>query len=119
MLIGAICGFVVAVTPATRRSWAWSAPPRRARRWRCCSAFSCSASSNQVATGLALTIFGLGLSSLLGLSYTDRARRVRLAFPPLSRHPVMGRSCSAITPIVYSLALVTAVGWFLNPPARA
>ena len=28
--------------------------------------------SNQVATGLALTIFGTGLSSLLGLSFTGR-----------------------------------------------
>jgi simple sugar transport system permease protein len=73
--------------------------------------------SNQVATGLALTLFGLGLSSLIGQSYVgikvDSPARVDLG--PLSDLPFFGRVLFGHDPIVYvSLALVAAVWAFLR-----
>jgi simple sugar transport system permease protein len=73
--------------------------------------------SNQVATGLALTLFGLGLSSLLGQGYVGiRAESLaRLDFGPFSDLPFLGRVLFGHDPIVYlSLALVAATWWVLN-----
>jgi simple sugar transport system permease protein len=73
--------------------------------------------SNQVATGLALTLFGLGLSSLLGQGYVGiRAESLgRLDFGPLSDLPVLGRVVFGHDPMVYvSLGLVAGVWWFLG-----
>jgi simple sugar transport system permease protein len=72
--------------------------------------------SNQVATGLALAIFGIGLSSLVGAGYVgmivpsfDSVFPDRLAGDPIGR-VVFGHS-----PLVYfALIMIFAVGWFLN-----
>ena len=73
--------------------------------------------SNQVATGLALTLFGLGLSSLIGQGYVgikvDSLQR--LDFGPLSDLPFVGRVLFGHDPMVYvSLALVACVWAFLR-----
>ncbi|UWQ17682.1 ABC transporter permease [Jannaschia sp. M317] len=73
--------------------------------------------SNQVATGLALTLFGLGLSSLLGQGYVgikvDSLSRIDLG--PLSDIPFFGRVVFGHDPIVYvSVALTVAVWAFLK-----
>ena len=73
--------------------------------------------ANQVASGLALTLFGLGLSSLMGQSYAGLKPP---AFPPLelgflSDLPVVGTMFFSHDAIVYlSLALVFAVFLFLK-----
>ena len=72
--------------------------------------------ANQVATGLALTIFGLGLSAFLGLGYRDRPlpglKAVEL--PGLSELPVVGKLLFGHDPVVYlSLALFAGIVWFL------
>jgi simple sugar transport system permease protein len=75
-----------------------------------------SLSANQVATGLALTIFGTGFSSLFGQAYTGRPIAIfRSIFPPeLVTHPVL-RLVFGHSPLVYfSLAMVFAVWWFLR-----
>jgi ABC-type uncharacterized transport system permease subunit len=75
-----------------------------------------SLSANQVATGLALTIFGTGFSSLFGQAYTGRPIAIfRSVFPAeLATHPV-GRLVFGHSPLVYfSLAMVFAVWWFLR-----
>jgi simple sugar transport system permease protein len=75
-----------------------------------------SLSANQVATGLALTIFGTGFSSLFGQAYTGRPIGIfRSIFPAeLSAHPVL-RLVFGHSPLVYfSLAMVFAVWWFLR-----
>ena len=73
--------------------------------------------SSQVATGLALTIFGVGLSALAGQSLVGVAlgRLQSLPVPGLSEIPFLGRLLFDHDALVYgSFALVAAVAWFLN-----
>lgn len=72
--------------------------------------------TNQVATGLALTIFGVGLSAFLGRNTTGLTLvplpSVNLG--PLSAIPLIGPIVFGEDPLVYvSLALAAAVWWFL------
>lgn len=72
--------------------------------------------TNQYATGLALTILGLGLSGLIGEPYVGRSavRMPVLDIPVLSDMPIIGRLLFGQDPIFYiSIALVIAVAWFL------
>jgi general nucleoside transport system permease protein len=73
--------------------------------------------SNQVATGLALTLFGLGLAALLGDPFEGVRAPQMAAFeiPGLSAIPVLGPMLFQHDPVVY-LGLGTCVGvwWFLH-----
>ncbi|MBR0741544.1 ABC transporter permease [Bradyrhizobium liaoningense] len=71
---------------------------------------------NQVATGLALTILGIGLSGLIGAGFVGEriTPAVHLAIPGLTDIPLVGRVLFGEDGFVYfSLALVVAVWWFL------
>jgi general nucleoside transport system permease protein len=73
--------------------------------------------SNQVATGLALTLFGLGLSALLGQGYQGITPpgTGRVPFGPLADIPVLGPIVFGHDWVVYlSIILVIAVHWFLK-----
>tara|TARA_B100000768_G_scaffold47296_2_gene46125 strand:+ start:2533 stop:3420 length:888 start_codon:yes stop_codon:yes gene_type:complete len=73
--------------------------------------------SNQVATGLALTLFGLGLSAMLGQSYVGIKPPVsaKLELSLISDIPVMGPILFSHDFTVYAaLALVAGVWWFLK-----
>lgn len=73
--------------------------------------------SNQVATGLALTIFGLGLSALWGQAYSGESTEplAKLHIPVLSEIPIIGPLLFSHDPLVYlSLALVGGIAWFLT-----
>ena len=73
--------------------------------------------SNQVATGLALTLFGLGLSAMLGQSYVGIKPPVsaKLDLPLISDIPVIGPILFSHDFTVYAaLTLVTGVWWFLK-----
>ena len=116
MLIGAITGF--AVTFETGNPWLGVA---------CAAATGAMASmlfgllvltlgSNQVATGLALVIFGTGLSSLGGASYVGITIPSFDSIVPeaLSEDPI-GRVIFGYSPMVYFAFLaVFGVYWFLN-----
>lgn len=72
--------------------------------------------ANQVATGLALTIFGVGLSAFVGLPYigTPIKGLTPLSIPVLSTIPVIGPLLFAHDVLVYvSLLLLAGVSWFL------
>lgn len=72
--------------------------------------------ANQVASGLALTIFGVGLSAFMGINYTSVALAgvPELHFPFLSDIPVLGRLLFSYDILVYaSLLLFAAITWFL------
>ena len=71
---------------------------------------------NQVATGLALTILGIGLSGLIGASFVGEriTPAPRLYIPGLTDIPLVGRILFGEDAFVYlSLLLVVAVWWFL------
>lgn len=72
--------------------------------------------TNQVATGLALTLAGLGLSGLFGELFVGQAgtKIGNINIPYLVDVPVVGRLLFGQDPIFYiSLLLVGAVSWFL------
>jgi len=73
--------------------------------------------SNQVATGLALTLFGIGLASLMGQGYIGQQapQVLDLNIPVLSNIPVLGPIFFQHDAMVYfSIALVAAVWAFLR-----
>jgi ABC-type uncharacterized transport system permease subunit len=73
--------------------------------------------ANQVASGLALTIFGLGLSALWGQGYSGVSVPAfpRLDLPVLSDIPVIGRLLFAHDFLLYlSIALVAATAFVLT-----
>ena len=72
--------------------------------------------ANQVASGLALTLFGLGLSALIGDAFVSQPGQnvAALSLPFLSDLPVVGRVIFGQDPMVYVAVLLTvAVAWFL------
>ena len=73
--------------------------------------------TNQVATGLALTILGLGLAGLIGAGFVGQPRPAipPLVVPLLSEIPVIGPALFKADPVFYlSILLIIAVAWFLN-----
>lgn len=71
---------------------------------------------NQVATGLALTILGIGLSGLIGAGFVGEriTPAPHLHIPGLTDIPVIGRVLFGEDAFVYlSIALIVAVWWFL------
>jgi general nucleoside transport system permease protein len=72
--------------------------------------------ANQVASGLALTILGVGLSGLIGSGFVGQKRDAipKLHMPGLSDIPLIGPVLFGQDAIVYaSLALAIGVAWFL------
>ncbi len=73
--------------------------------------------SNQVATGLALTIFGIGLSALVGHQFVGVtfAGLPRLDIPGITDLPFIGPLLFGHDALVYlSVVSVIAVAWFLR-----
>jgi len=73
--------------------------------------------ANQVASGLALTMFGLGLSALWGQAYSGRSAGTfpRLYIPGLSDLPLVGKLLFGQDGLLYlSLAMVVLVAWALD-----
>ena len=71
---------------------------------------------NQVATGLALTILGVGLSGLIGAGFVGEriTPAMHLYIPGLTDMPLIGRVLFGEDAFVYfSIALVIGVWWFL------
>ena len=78
--------------------------------------FALVLATNQVATGLALTIFGTGLSGLIGAEYVGKAIQRLEAFniPILSNIPYLGPILFSHNILVYfSFIIVFIVSWFL------
>lgn len=72
--------------------------------------------ANQVATGLALTILGLGVSGMIGEPYSGQsgAKLPQIVFPFLSDIPYLGPLLFKQDVIFYlSIVLIFAVNWFL------
>lgn len=72
--------------------------------------------ANQVATGLALSLFGVGASAYMGIDYVGATlSSPRFAIPFLADIPLLGQALFRHHPMVYiALALCGAIFWFLN-----
>jgi simple sugar transport system permease protein len=117
MITGAICGFIVAVETGSPLLGFLFAAVGGALLSLIFGVLTQLLLSNQVATGLALTLFGLGFSALLGQGYIGvKAPTLgRIDLGPLSDIPVLGRILFSHDPMVYvSLALVVAIWAFLR-----
>ncbi|MCE8471051.1 ABC transporter permease, partial [Rhodovulum sulfidophilum] len=117
MITGAICGFAAAVETGSPALGFLAAMLGAALLSLVFGLLTQVLMSNQVATGLALTLFGLGLSALIGQRYVGLKPppTARLDLGPLSDIPVLGRILFSHDAVVYlSLALVAAVWAFLR-----
>ena len=78
------------------------------------------AQANQVASGLALTLFGLGLSALMGQSYVGvrPPQMGTLDIPVISDLPVIGPILFSHDPILYLGIALTAAVWALLKYSR-
>ena len=116
MLVGAISGF--AVTVLTFNPWIGilGAAAGGALASMLFAVLVLQLNANQVATGLALTIFGTGVSSLIGVSFTGRiVAPFGSIFPAsLARDPYL-QLIFGYSPLVYfAVAMVPLVAWFLH-----
>ena len=117
MITGAVCGFIAAVEAGNPWAGFVAAAVAGAGTALLFGLLTQVLLSNQVATGLALTLFGLGLSSLLGQGYVGiKAPSVgRIDLGPLTDLPFVGRVLFGHDPMVYvSLLLVAGVWAFLR-----
>ena len=72
--------------------------------------------TNQVATGLALTLFGLGFAACAGRAYTEVTIDLigPIYIPILSEIPYIGPSLFSLNPLIYlAFFMVYIVWWFL------
>ena len=116
MLVGAVSAFAVAAGTGSLYAGAAAGALAGASLALLFGLLTLSLVANQVATGLALTIFGIGLSALIGQDYVGTPLNAlpKLAVPGLSDAPFVGPVLFGHDALVYlSFALVAAVAWFL------
>lgn len=112
MIMGAICGFITAVQTGSPVLGFLGGAAGAAALSLVFAFLTQILQANQVATGLALTLFGLGLSSLMGQGYVGIKPPLtgQLPFGPLGDIPVFGRIFFSHDPMVYlSIAIIAAV----------
>jgi len=121
MITGAICGFAMAVNTGSPLVGFIAAAAGGAVLALLFALLTQFALANQVASGLALTLFGLGLSSLLGQGYVGikPPPTARLDLPILSDLPLVGRVLFSHDLIVYFALALVALVWALLKYTRA
>lgn len=117
MLVGAIAGFAGA-TQTGSLALGFAAGMSAAMLLALLFGFlTLTLQTNQVATGLALTLFGVGLSAFVGRSFVGQvvAGVKGVSIPVLSDLPVVGPLLFRFDPLVYgSIILFIVLGWFLS-----
>jgi len=121
MIVGAVCGFAIAFETGSPFLGFIAAAVGGAVLSLLFALLTQVALANQVASGLALTLFGLGLSALLGQGYVGvkPPPTARLDIPVISDLPVVGPILFSHDPVLYfGIALVVAV-WAVLKFTRA
>jgi ABC-type uncharacterized transport system permease subunit len=121
MIVGAISGFAITVETGSPLIGFFAAAVGGALLSVLFALLTLVALANQVASGLALTLFGLGLSALLGQSYVGikPPATPKLDIPVISDLPVVGPILFSHDPVLYfGLGLVVAV-WAVLKFTRA
>jgi simple sugar transport system permease protein len=116
MLVGAVVAFAVAANTGQPWQGVAAGVAAGAALALVFALLTLSLMANQVATGLALSLFGVGLSAFVGLDYVsvviDGIKPVRVE--GLSDLPIVGKILFGHNPLVYvSLALFAGIQWFL------
>jgi ABC-type uncharacterized transport system permease subunit len=116
MIVGAACGFAGAYFTGSSLVGALCGIAAGIVLSAVFAALTLGLAVNQVATGLALTIFGVGLSGLIGSGFIGQriVSAPALDLPALTALPVVGRILFGQDGFVYaSVALVLGIWWFL------
>ncbi len=116
MLIGAVTGFIATVVTGNPYLGILAAIIAGMATSLIFGMLTLSLMTNQVATGLALTIFGVGLSAFVGLGFigTPIDGLDPIAIPLLSDIPVLGPLLFNHDIMIYgSIVLFLVVSWFL------
>jgi simple sugar transport system permease protein len=117
MLIGAVTGFAVAVTSGSLLLAFSAAAAAGMLVSSIFAVLTLSLQTNQVATGLALTLFGTGLSAFGGQRFVGLAitRLPPMRVPGLSSLPAVGPLLFSHDLLVYlSLVLCALIAWVLR-----
>ncbi|KIC12142.1 ABC transporter permease [Leisingera sp. ANG-M1] len=117
MIVGAIAGFATAVESGSPLLGFIAAAIAGAALSILFAILTQFAQANQVASGLSLTLFGLGLSALMGQSYVGikPPQMGDIHIPVLSDLPVVGPILFGHDIILYfGIALTAAVWWVLK-----
>lgn len=115
MLMGAVCGFIAAATSGSLIFGVLMAMLAGMLMSLLFGVISMHLKANQVATGLALTIFGTGLSAFVGSTYVGQTVKGfhAIVVPVLSNIPFLGSILFKHDPLIYLSWLITiAVGLF-------
>ncbi len=116
MLVGAVCGFATATVSGHLWLGVIAAILAGAAMSLLFAVLTLTLMANQVAAGLALTIFGVGLSAFIGLDYTSESLTGMppIHIPTLSDLPIIGPLLFSLDPLMYlSFVMFGAVTWFL------
>ena len=116
MLVGAVASFIVAARTQSPWLGVGAGALAAAALSLIFAIIALTLRANQVATGLALSLFGIGLSAFVGREYLSIVIGgiTPMTVSGLTDLPVIGRLVFGHNPLVYaSLVLFVAVHWFL------
>jgi ABC-type uncharacterized transport system permease subunit len=116
MIMGAVCGFIAAFLSGSAMFGVLAGLSAGVAMSMIFAFLTQTLMTSQMATGLALTLFGLGLSGLIGESFTGQpgVKLAALAMPSLSTIPFLGPVLFGHDILVYlSLGLTAAVAYVL------
>jgi ABC-type uncharacterized transport system permease subunit len=121
MAVGAVVAFIVTMT--TGQPWLGVLAAMAAGMTiSIIHAFaSITLQANQVVSGLALTMLGLGLSGMLGKSYVGKPLTIKMndfAIPYLSDIPYIGKILFFQSPFFYLAIFLALAAWFLLERTR-
>ena len=121
MIIGAVCGFIGAVETGSPLLGLLAAVAGGVILSLVFAILTQFLLSNQVATGLALTLFGLGLAALMGQSYAGikPPPTPRLDIPVLSEIPFLGPVLISHDGVLYLSLFLVFVVWLVLRYTRA
>ena len=116
MIVGAVCGFAVAADSGNLWLGVGTSIIAGAGMAFLFGVLTLTFQANQVAAGLALTIFGIGLSAYIGLDYTSVALTgiAQIHIPVLSDLPIIGPLLFSLDPLLYlSFVAFAVITYFL------
>lgn len=116
MLVGAIVGFATTIHTGSAMLGIVAAMAAGMGMALVFAFLTLTLLANQVATGLALTIFGTGLSALIGSAYVGTPLKPlpKLQVPGLSDLPIIGPILFGQDALVYvSFLALGAIAWFM------